>query len=55
MKKRLEKSRHKEMLKGRAVSATEMMQIILGYPQIYTNIKFVKVPTLPLGDRGVSP
>ncbi|KAL3924935.1 MAG: hypothetical protein SGILL_000742 [Bacillariaceae sp.] len=28
-----------------------MTQIILGYPQIFTNIEFLKLPTLPLGDR----
>ena len=49
--KKLERSRHKSRIRGRAVSATEMMQIILGYPQIYTNVKFIRVPTLPLGDR----
>ena len=49
--KKLKESRHKDRPKGRALAATEMMQIILGYPQIFTNLEFIKVSTLPLGER----
>jgi len=37
--------------RGRAVATTEMMQIILGKPQVYCNIEFIPVCTLPLGER----
>ncbi|CAB9521100.1 hypothetical protein SEMRO_1164_G248040.1 [Seminavis robusta] len=48
--KKLKQSRHENRPKGRALASTEMMQIILAYPQIYTNMEFVKVSTLPLGE-----
>lgn len=50
-KKRLDAGRDKARPRGRAVAVTEMMQIILGKPQVYCNIEFVRVPTLPLGER----
>ena len=37
--------------RGRAIAVTEMMQIILGKPQVVCNVEFVRVPTLPLGER----
>ena len=29
----------------------EMICIILGYPQVYTNLEFVHIPTVPLEER----
>ena len=54
-KRRLQQSRNRKKAKGRAVSSPEQLQLLLGYPQIYSTSQFVKVPTLPLGERaGVS-
>jgi hypothetical protein len=36
---------------GRAISMFEMIQLILGYPQVHTDSEFVPVSTLPLGER----
>ena len=36
---------------GRALSHMEMICVILGYPQVYTNLEFVHVPTVPLEER----
>ena len=36
---------------GRALSHMEMICVILGYPQVYTNLEFVHVPTIPLEER----
>ena len=33
---------------GRAISLMEMTQVMLNYPQIYTDMVFVNVPTIPL-------
>jgi hypothetical protein len=49
--KKLNESKHKTQPRGRAVAATEMMQIILGNPQVYCNMEFMKIPTVPLGER----
>jgi hypothetical protein len=37
--------------RGRAISMFEMIQLILGYPQVHTDSEFVPVSTLPLGER----
>jgi len=37
--------------KGRAVSHMEMYCVILGYPQVCTNLEFFHVPTIPLEER----
>lgn len=53
--KKMNASRHKNRPRGRAIAQTEMMQIMLGYPQIFTNIEYVKIPTLALGERAGVP
>ena len=49
--KKLRGSRDKTKQKGRSVACTEMMQLILGFPQVHCSMEFVRVPTLPLGER----
>jgi len=46
------KSRHAGFPQGRVVSHFEMMQLILGYPEIHTNIELLKITTAPLELRG---
>ena len=46
--KALEKQRGKKHPKGRAISLMEMIQVMLSYPQIHTDMVFENVPTLPL-------
>ena len=36
---------------GRAVSHMEMLCVLLGYDQVYTNFQFVHIPTVPLEER----
>jgi hypothetical protein len=36
---------------GRAISIMEMMQVILGYDMVFTDIVFEYLPTRPLGER----
>lgn len=50
-KKKLGLSRHRARQKGRIIACTEMIQLILGYPQVHCNMEFLRVPTLPLGER----
>jgi DNA polymerase III delta prime subunit len=50
-KKRLDASRHSNKPRGRAVAVTEMEQIILGKPQVFCSMQFIRVPSLPLGER----
>jgi predicted GIY-YIG superfamily endonuclease len=50
-KKRLDASRHSNKPRGRAVAVTEMQQIILGKPQVFCSMEFIRVPSLPLGER----
>jgi predicted GIY-YIG superfamily endonuclease len=49
--KKFAASRHKSKNKGRAVACTEMMQLILGFPQVHSNMEFIRIPTVPLGER----
>ena len=49
--KRFEKSRSKNHPKGRAISLMEMLQVMIGYPQIHTDMVFENVSTLPLEQR----
>ena len=49
--KRLRESRHWNKPKGRAISSPEQIQILLGYPQVYSTAEFIRVPTVPLGER----
>ena len=36
---------------GRAISHMEMLCVVLGYDQVYTNLQFVHVPMVPLEER----
>ena len=36
---------------GRAISHMEMLCVVLGYDQVYTNLQFVHIPTVPLEER----
>jgi hypothetical protein len=49
-KKKLDAGRHRARPRGRAMPLTEMLQIIYGYPQVFCNVEFIKVSTLPLGE-----
>ncbi len=44
-------SRNKTKPQGRAISLMEIIGILLGYPQVYTDLKFIHVPTIPLAER----
>ena len=45
------KKKDKAHPKGRAISHMEMLCVILGYPQVYTDLEFFHVPTVPLEER----
>jgi hypothetical protein len=50
--KKAHKSRRgREHPRGRAISITEACSLMLGYPQVYTNLEFVDIPTVGLEDR----
>ena len=49
--KKLRSSRHRDRPRGRTIACTEMIQLILGFPQVHCNMEFIRVPTLPLGER----
>ena len=49
--KALEKKRVNHHPKGRAISLMEMLQVMLNYPQVHTDMVFENVPTLPLEQR----
>ena len=49
--KALEKKRGNKGPMGRAISLMEMWQMMMGYPQIHTDMVFENVPTLPLEQR----
>ena len=44
-------SRNKLKPQGRAISLMEVITILLGYPQVYTDIKFTHIPSTPLAER----
>ena len=46
--KALDKKRGKKHPRGRAISLMEMTQVMLNYPQIYTDMIFDIIPTVPL-------
>ena len=48
---RLKQVRDKKHPTGRAISMMEAISVVLQYPQVYTNIEFVHVSTLPLAER----
>lgn len=37
--------------KGRAISLMEMIQVMLNYPQVHTDMVFENIPTVPLEQR----
>ena len=49
--KALDKSRQAHLHKGRALSYLQMYQMLLGYPEVKTDLIFVSVPTLPYEQR----
>ena len=46
--KALQKKRGKGHPKGRCISLMEMIQVMLNYPQIHTDMVFENIPTVPL-------
>ena len=46
--KALSKKRGNKGPMGRAISLMEMTQVMLNYPQIYTDMSFLNIPTIPL-------
>ena len=50
-KKALEKKRGKNHPKGRAINLMEKIQVMLNYPQVYTDMLFESVPTVSLEMR----
>ena len=49
--KAMENKRGKNHPKGRAISLMEMLQVMLNYPQVHTDMVFENVSTLPLEQR----
>lgn len=49
--KKQEKSKYRKKPQGRAISLMEIIATLLGYPQVYTDFKFIHVPTTPLAER----
>ena len=47
----MEKNREKNLLMGRAIPFLQMIQQLLGYPEVFTDMKFVQIHTLPLEER----
>ena len=50
-KKVHEKRRDKHYPTGRGLAVTEAASQLLGYPQVYTDLEYVDVPTVPMEDR----
>ncbi len=50
-RKKHEMSRDKTKPQGRAISLMESTATLLGYPQVYTDLKFIEIPTIPLAER----
>ena len=46
-----EARRNKHYPTGRGLAATEAASQLLGYPQVYTNLEFVDITTVPMEDR----
>jgi predicted GIY-YIG superfamily endonuclease len=46
-----ENRRNKHHPTGRGLAVTEAASQLLGYPQVYTDLAFVDVPTVPMEDR----
>ena len=47
----MQKNRGKNHPRGRAISLMEMLQVMLNYPQIHTDMVFENIPTVPLEQR----
>ena len=45
---KLEQKKEKSHVSGRAISQMEMIHLMLQYSEVYTDLNFVKVCTLPL-------
>ena len=43
-----EKKRESSHVQGRAISLMEMSHVMLKYPEVYTDLVFTSVPTMPL-------
>ena len=50
-KKALQSQRGSKHPTGRKISLMEMLQVMLGYPQVHTDMVFEKIATLPLEQR----
>ena len=50
-RKALQKKRGKDHPRGREISLMEMLQVMLNYPQIHTDMVFENIPTVPLEQR----
>ena len=50
-KERFKKRRDNFHPTARSISQMEMLQLILGYPQVHTDIEYVNISTLPLEER----
>ena len=46
--KRKEQNREKNHAQGRAISQNEMVHVMLQYAEVYTDLNFVAIPTIPL-------
>ena len=43
-----ERAKYDGMIQGRCISLMEMMHVMLKYPEVYTNMRFISIPTMPL-------
>lgn len=43
-----EKSRDNSHMQGRAISQMEMLHVMLKYPEVYSNLNFIQISTMPL-------
>ena len=50
-KKAFEKSRDSKLPNGRCMPILQMVQMMLGYPEVFTDMEFVMIPTLPYEQR----
>ena len=47
-----ERKKHSNKPQGRCISQMEMMHVMLKYPEVVTNLEFIKLSTMPLELRG---
>ena len=50
-KKRKNERRNKHHPDGRCISLTEMIHVMLRYPEVYSDLEFTSVSTMPLEMR----